>query len=64
MPIKTLGTILIVAGVLVIAFILISPVLGIGNHNIFSLKKLAVAIFGLIAVITGIMLSLQKKPAS
>jgi len=64
MSTRTFGTILIVAGVLIISFIVLSPILRIGNPNLFSLKKLAVAIFGLVAVVAGIMLSLQKKPAA
>jgi len=64
MSIKTVGIVLIVAGVLVMAFIFLSPALGIGSHNIFTLKKMAVAVIGLIAAVAGIFLSIQKKSAA
>ena len=64
MSYKTLGKLLEVAGILVIIFIFISPLLGIGNPHLYSVKKIAVAIFGLVAFITGLFLSLQKKPAA
>ena len=64
MSTKTIGILLIVAGVLVMLVIFISPALGIGSHNIFTLKKMAVAAIGLVAAVAGVFLSLQKKPAA
>jgi hypothetical protein len=50
--------------VLVVAVIFISTALGIGSYNIFTLKKMVVAVIGLVAAIAGVVLSPQKKPTA
>ncbi|MDR3576928.1 MAG: hypothetical protein P4L50_23930 [Anaerolineaceae bacterium] len=64
MSIKTIGLLLIVVGVLVIAFVFVAPALHIGSANIFTLKKMGLAVVGLIALVAGVVLSMQKKTAA
>ena len=61
---KLLGIVLIVVGVLLIAFDFVAPSFGIGSHNLFTLKKLALGAVGVIAIVVGIVLSARKTAAA
>ena len=57
---KTIGKILLVGGLLVVIAVIIGGVVGFPNPG-FGLKKIAVAVVGLIALLVGLGFTFQKK---
>ncbi|MDR3572817.1 MAG: hypothetical protein P4L50_03065 [Anaerolineaceae bacterium] len=57
---KTIGMVLLVAGVLVIVAVLVAGLAGYPSAG-FGLKKIAVAVVGVVALVVGIGFTFQKK---
>jgi len=57
---KTIGVVLLVVGLLVIVVVILGGVIGFPSAG-FGLKKIAVGVVGLIAVLVGLGFTFQKK---
>jgi hypothetical protein len=57
---KTIGMILLVAGVLIVLAVVVGGVIGFPSVG-FGLKKIATAVVGLIILLVGLGFTLQKK---
>ena len=59
---KTLGIVLIVVGVLLVALAFLAHTLGLSGSNVFGLKKILALAVGVIALVAGVVMAFVMKP--
>ncbi len=60
---KTLGLVLIVAGIVVALLFGFADVIGIGDQNRFGSQQVAGTVIGALVFIVGLVIYLRKRPA-
>jgi hypothetical protein len=60
---RTLGFILLAAGVVILVVALGADALGLGQANAFGFKQIAGAAVGVLVALVGAVLAMQKKTA-
>jgi predicted membrane protein len=62
---KTLGVVLIIVGVLILAASLLADVFGVGAHPaVFGWKQIAGAVVGLVICLVGVVVTLRRAGTS
>ena len=59
---KTLGIVLIVVGVLLVALAFLAHQLGLSSTTVFGLKKILSLAIGVIALVAGVVMAFVMKP--
>jgi len=57
---KTLGYVLLVGGILVLAVSLLADVIGIGGSGVIGFKQILGAAVGIVAAVAGLTLTVKK----